>query len=268
MLPVPEIPREINSENPITRSLLEAGYALGGSAAFSALRKAQPFVTGTGTSSASKFGRAINVSGAGNYIDLGRNISAKTAVASGFVMTRANSLSARCNLLNSALQSGANYVGHWFFVETTGLLSANYGDDGIPATGNRRTAVSATGVVTAGETFSAGFVCRGATDWSLYKNGLSLTPTYSGTGGAYVAGTAKGAVNFEAANALYGDQSASVWGFWDRALSDAEMQLLAYDPFCMFRYEYDQFYYSAPVSGAFQAAWAAGRNALIGAGVA
>ncbi len=270
MLLVPEIPLEINREHPITHGLLEAGYALGGRAAFSAIRKAQPFVSGTGTPAASKFGRAITLNGSPNHIDLGRNISASTAVASGFVMTRVNSLAAVNTLLTSALQSGNNHVGHFFQTTTAGVLWAHYGDGTAANAAARRSAESAASTVGAGETFSAGFVCRGATDWSLYKNGVSLTPTYSGTGGGYAAGTANGSVNLRdfTTTPQYGDQSVSLWGFWNRALSGAEMLLLAHDPFCIFRYEYDEFYYSAPVSGAFQAAWAAGRNVLIGAGVA
>ena len=244
---IPPIPLNIDWKHSISKGLLDFGYCLNGRLAFSAFRKAQPFVTGTGTPSASKHGRAINVSGAGNYINLGRNIASPSEVASGFVLTRVNSLAAASILLTTANQSGLNYVGHWFNTETTGAISANYGDNTGVAASSRRTASTAAGVVAAGETFSAGFVCRAATNWSLYKNGVSLTPTYGGTTNAYSAGTANGTVNFRAAGAPYGDQAASLWAFWGRALSNAEMQMLARDPWILLARP--RLVYKAPAAG-------------------
>lgn len=249
MMLIPQAPLEINWDHPLSRGLLEFGYTLDGATKYSALRKVQPFSSGTATPSASAHGRAININASPNYINLGRNISASAAVASGFVQTRVNSLTNAAILLTSASQSGANYIGHWFGCATTGALDAHYGDGAGAGVANRRSAASATGIIAAGETFSAGFVCRAAADWSLYKNGVSLAPTYSGTASAYAAGTTRGTINFRSVGTVYGDQASSLWAFWNRALTNAEMWLLAQNPAVLLRRTAKILYFKAPVAG-------------------
>lgn len=231
----PTSPQKVDWRHPLADKLTEFGYVLGGIGPYSAVQPTQRanyvYVSGTGTPANTKHGNAITVSGTGNYINFNRNISAPTQVASGWVRTRVNSLSAIGILLSSASASTTNYYGHWVQHNTAGGLVAFYGDGAGTATSNYRRAL-VDSVVSAGEDASFAFVCRAATDWSLYKNGANLgTPTYSGTATAYATGTGNGTINYRDAVVAYGDQSASTWAYWSRALTDAEMRALEEAPF-------------------------------------
>lgn len=223
----------VNRSHPLARDLIEFGYVLGGNNPISAMpgRVDAPFRGGAIETVATPHGLGINTNGTGNYINLGRNLSASSAAATCIVRTTLPDTLVATQLFNSALQSGANYVGHFFNIASTGTVAANYGDGGGAGGPDRRSADSAAGVAVPGPNTLA-FVCRGATDWSIYANGVNTgTPTYSGTGGAYSAGTANGTVNFRSAGTLYGSQSASSWAFFNRALTDAEIFELTQAPF-------------------------------------
>lgn len=224
----------VNWGHPLARDLVEFGYSLGGAAVHNAVRQDRGGVTGTAAPEITRHGHATTVSGTGNYINLARNLSAPTQVASGWVRTRVNSLSATAVLLASAGAQATNYVGHFMLAGTTGALSVHWGDGSGSGGPDRRSADSATGVVVAGEDASLGFVCRAATDWSLYKNGANLgAPTYSGTAASYAPGTGNGTINYRNAGSVYGDQSASTWAYWSRALTDAEFLELEQAPFAI-----------------------------------
>ena len=228
----PTVPMAVDWNHPLAQGLIEFGYALPGLVPYSAVAvgSQRPFVTGAGTQDATTNGQAITVNGTGNYIDLGRNISAPTLVASGFVRTTFHGVGSM--LLTTAQQSGSNYAGHYLIANANGALDANYGDNAGSGGQNRRTAASAAGVLVSGETFSVGFVCRGEADFALLKNGGNLgSLSYSGSASSYSGGTARGTINFRQPATAYGQQSSSTWAFWSRALNDGEMQALHEAPF-------------------------------------
>ena len=229
----PQMAMRVNRSHPLARDLIEFGYVLGGHNPISAMPGLvdKTFRVGAVETVATPHGLGINTNGSGNYINLNRNLSASSAVATCIVRTTLPDTLVSTQLFNSALQSGANYIGHFFSSGSTGVIGANYGDGGGAAPTDRRSADSAAGVAVPGPNTLA-FVCRGATDWSLYANGVSTgTPTYSGTSGTYSTGTANGTVNFRAAGSVYGSQSASSWAFFNRALTDAEIFELYQAPF-------------------------------------
>ena len=227
----PAVPLRVDLDHPLARGIIEFGYTLGSGVPYSAIRELKPSRVGAVGTVQTPHGTAIDTSGTGNYINLGRNLSASSAVATCIVRTTLPETLQETILFTSALQSGANYVGHWASLSGTGVFRGAYGDGGGTAVADYRQAVSAAGTVISGP-YTLAAVCRAATDWSLYANGVSTgTPTYSGSGGAYSAGTQNGTINFRSANAFYGTQSASSWAFFNRALTDAEIFALYQAPF-------------------------------------
>ena len=228
----PTRPLQVDWSHPLARGLIECGYVLGGLAPYSAVAGPVPTINGTGTPGIRTHGHGITVNASPNYISLARNISASGLVASSMVRTTVESLSAAAILLASSGTTSTNYAGHFMDVATSGALNGNYGDNAGAGGPNRRTASSATGVVVAGVPATFAFVCRAAADWSLYKDGRNLgTPTYSGTTNVYAPGAGLGTINFRNAGSTYGNQTASSWAHWSRALNDDEMQALYEAPF-------------------------------------
>lgn len=227
----PTVPMVVDWNHPLAQDLREFGYALPGLVPYSAVAAGsqQPFVTGAGTQDATANGPAITVNGTGNYIDLGRNISAPTQVASGFVRSTYHGVAT--NYL-AAAESGSVWVGHRLRAGASGVVEARWSDGGGQSAINMRRGLTPSAILTSGEApFSLAFVCRGATDWSLYKNGSNQGAlTYDGTASTYSAGTLNGRINFNAGGE-YGQQSASTWGYWGRALNDGEMRALHEAPF-------------------------------------
>ena len=229
----PQMAMRVNLSHPLARGLIEFGYVLGGKNPISAMPGLVyvPFLAGATESVATPHGLGINVNGTGNYINLNRNLSASAAVATLILRATLPDPLVSTSAFTSALQSGSSYVGHFANFGSAGGFSGFYGDGGGNTAADYRQAASASGIIVPGPV-TAAFVCRGATDWSLYKDGIDTgTPTYSGTGGAYSAGTATGTVNFRSAGTLYGSQSASSWAFFNRALTDAEILELYLAPF-------------------------------------
>ena len=229
----PQMAMRVNSSHPLARDLIEFGYVLGGHNPISAMPGLvdKPSLAGTTDSVATPHGLGINTNGTDNYIDLGRNLSASSVVATGIVRTTLPDPLVASIAFTTASQSGANYVGHFLQLSAAGAIQGYYGNGGGTATANYKRAASPTGLVVAGPNTIA-FVCRAATDWSLYKDGVSTgTPSYVGNATSHAAGTANGTINFRSAVALYGSQSASSWAFFNRALTDAEILELYVAPF-------------------------------------
>lgn len=87
--------------------------------------------------------------------------------------------------------SGANYAGCNLNLGNAGGWNASYGNNTASGSTGRRSAVAATDIGL-NQLAHVVAVCRGATDWSLYTNGKSETPTYSGSGGSLVNGSNPG----------------------------------------------------------------------------
>jgi len=195
----------------------------------------------TGTSSgdfswsSGKYGASTVYGGTNGYLALSKVIS-PTSLPFTVIAHIKPDLSQSFLIVDS---DGSNYYfGFWFFVYTTGIIDCSYGDGGGPESANRQSAKSAASTVASGEDCVIAVVCRGASDFSIYKNGISLTPTYSGTGGAYVAGTTAGTIGrFNSAGSLYyGKGNIDFVYVFNRALSASEIALLSREPFCGYRW--------------------------------
>ena len=228
----PTLPMAVDWNHPLAQGLLEFGYALPGLVPYSAVAAGsqQPFVTGTGTQDATTNGPAIAVSGTGNYINLGRNISAPTQVASGFIRTTPTATQGPL-LYTSGMTAGGAEAGHAIYHNGT-TLAARWSDGVGTDVGNRRIAETTAAGALSGLSVSVAFVCRAATDWSLYKDGRRLSITgNSGSSNSYSPGVSNGTVGYRNQAPWYGPQQVSTWAVFARALDDGEMQALHEAPF-------------------------------------
>lgn len=233
----PTLPLAVDLNHEIGRSVVEAGYVLGGVQAYSAStqRLLLPGTAGSGTVDQSVTGHGNGISlvrtGTPNYsfINLGRSFSKSTSGGvTMMVRVTVTDLSRIGQLFNSACMHVAQWPGHHLQVNTDGSFFGSYGTTGGTSSANYRRATSATGVVVANKEVTLAAVVRSATDWSLYKDGVLLaTPTYAGTGG-YNAGTADGAINRREDST---SQISNSWLYLDRALDDGEIQALYEAPF-------------------------------------
>lgn len=92
-----------------------------------------------------------------------------------------------CNIFNSA--QSANYAGVFVQVGASGEILVNIGSNVGTSSTSRRTGTSAA-VITAGTRyFDFGGVVRGNTDMTIRVDGVSLTPSYSGSASGLVYST-------------------------------------------------------------------------------
>ena len=232
----PTVPLAIDPQHDIGRSVIEAGYMLGARTGYSAStrRILVPSILGSGTITAAvTIGGAatkLNATSSANcsFINLGRSFSHSSGTGITMLWRGViNSLSVLIPLFTSASDGVAQWPGHYLSVNTAGTFFGAYGDTSGTGTSAYRRATSST-TLTVGQFYTIAAVCRGATDWSLYVDGVSQgAPSYSGSGG-YAAGTANGAINRRDDS---GQQTVNSWLYLSRALADAEIQSLYEAPF-------------------------------------
>ena len=122
-----------------------------------------------------------------------------------------------------------NYAGILIRVVSDGSVFLTFGDNTGVSSGNRRSKQSAAGIITAGKEYTVVGVIRGATDMSIYVNGVDVGGTYSGTGGTTMV--------YSTGNAVIGKDRAAYFNggikhlrMWNRGLSAAEAQRLSANP--------------------------------------
>lgn len=230
----PTQPLAVDWDHPLSQGLLELGYIAAGRP-YSAIQRAQPYLTGLGTPTPTAQGGAMAVSGTGNYIHLGRNVSAATVVASTFIRG-VFPLSVGTPAFTSSLQAGSTaYTGHRADVDTAGAIYYLFGaNNGTSWTGYRQ-AVTTSGVVQSNVPVSLVCVCRGSSDFSFYRDGVYFpTVQYWGTATSYSPGTAAGTLNFAAAwIPTYGNYTPASWAHWGIALTRDDALWLQDNPFAM-----------------------------------
>ena len=122
------------------------------------------------------------------------------------------------------------YTGYWMSVTATGAVTINYGSNGAPASGNRRTKTGAT-VLNPNQWYHVVGVIRGATDMSIYLNGVDDNGSYGGSGGALAYGSGPSVIgkhdNSNVGPPLYFTGTLDDVRVYNRALSLAEVQQLA-----------------------------------------
>ena len=231
----PIVPLRLKQEHPLADGLIDYGYILPSGipySVFSELGNARPTLNSAASvGQATSLGMGIDLPGSPHYIALNRHISAPTQVASGIWRGRVNSLSSFGIFFTTSYDVGSNFRGHFFQYGSNGSIEGHWGDNGGTSDSNRRSAISAGSVISVSEDLSAAFVCRAATDWSLYKNGVSTgTPSYVGSASTYSPGNSWATVNFRSPSS-YGNQTTTFWAYWSRALDDGEMRALHDAPF-------------------------------------
>jgi len=124
----------------------------------------------------------MHFSGA-DYINCGNDNSMKVSLPVTIMIWIKCSLpAALMRVLDTANSDGVYYYGFWVSVSTDGEVYGSYGDGGAPAVEGRRTKRGTSNIAN-NEWNHVAIVFRGATDISIYINGIDDGGTYSGTGG-------------------------------------------------------------------------------------
>ena len=141
-----------------------------------------------------KLGQALSFDGSSSYIDLGNDSAIKVPLpitVSAWV--KVSNLDGYYNVL--ATDGAASlYAGVNMLVNQGGTIEIDYGDDGSPGPGSRRT-LDSTAAITANQWYHIVGVIRGPTDMSIYINGVDAGGSYSGTGGAIAYTSNSGEIN-------------------------------------------------------------------------
>lgn len=172
-------------------------------------------------------GGGLKFDGTDDYISCGNSSILKPVLPiSVFAQFTVNSLAANKAIFGN--DDGANYAGIMCYVLTTGAVWLTFGDNTGAGSPNRRSKTSTAGVITAGKECTVVGVIRGATDMSIYVNGVDVGGTYSGTGGtmAYSAGAAVIGKNAT----VYFNGGIKHLRMWSLGLSAAAAQQLSVNP--------------------------------------
>lgn len=130
------------------------------------------------------------------------------------------------------------FDGLWMNINNAGKCAIEFGDGTGDSASERRTGVGNT-ILSTDTWYTAIGVVRGATDMSIFINGIDEgNLSYSGSGGAYVQGTVPGFIGALYLDGTFNYLSGSISYvlIYNRALSSSEITLLYREPFCGFRW--------------------------------
>jgi len=178
-------------------------------------------------------GQALSLDGTADYILLDRCASPASLPVTVIIKAKIGSVAAFQRLFHSCLSTGnTDLEGIYIQTAPGGKLEIGFGSGGMAGAASRRTKISATSVTTNWETYAG--VIRGATDMSLYINGVDAGGTYDGIGDAYDPGSSPGGIGvFEYKTNLYYLTGLVEYVYlFNRALSASEISLLYREPFC------------------------------------
>ena len=227
----PTQPLAVNWDHPLSQGLLELGYIAAGRP-YSAIQREQPSPVGLAEPMPTAHGGALRFTSNSTYINLARNVAAGSLVASVLVRTTKISTAETMFFTSAMALDGTKYKGHWLKSFTT-QLEFGFGANTGNYSAHLRVGRSPTGTLIVGESVSLGGVCRGNTNFSLYKNGKALSVTTAGSGGAYVGGVHNGTVNYMAPYTVGGAQDSASWAFWGTELTADAFLELEDNPFAM-----------------------------------
>ena len=132
-----------------------------------------------------KIGQALNFDGVNDFVDVAVSSASLQPslpiTVSAWVNTSNTSLD--CQLVFTNNGTSNEYGGVAMELCVGGTADVDFGDGGIPDATNRRTKTS-TATIAANTWYHIVGVIRGATDMSIYINGVDAGGAYSGTGGA------------------------------------------------------------------------------------
>ena len=134
-------------------------------------------------------GGIINFDGTNDYADFGNDVIAPSLPCSLSAWVRWNSADGNDGIFASSWSTSVA-AGIWCKKETDNTLNMSYGDNATFASANRRTKTGAT-TLSANVWYHLSFVWRGATDMSIYIDGVDDGGSYDGSGGALDYGSSK-----------------------------------------------------------------------------
>jgi hypothetical protein len=123
-----------------------------------------------------------------------------------------------------------NYYGVWL-AKTANNFQVSYLDGGAPGSAGRRSKQGTT-PLSANTWYHVAAVIRGATDMSIYVNGVDDEGTYSGTGGELVYSSSSGSIG-KSIDSYFNGSIRSV-NIYNQAKSADEITWLYREPYAMF----------------------------------
>ncbi len=145
-------------------------------------------VTGTTiTTTSQKIGTAArSFDGTSDYISLGTGLNSITSLpVTVEAWIKIDSIDAGSSpMIFQQNESATNYYGFRFGLVGAYQLDLTYGDGGVIGPANRRSYSTPANTLTTGQWYHVAGVINGATDMSIYVNGINVGGSYAGTGGA------------------------------------------------------------------------------------
>lgn len=139
-------------------------------------------MTATSSKTAGKIGQALNFDGSTTYINGGSNSTLQLSLPLSFSywvkQTSLDSINGHLGYRETGIHNG-----YYIYSGTTGALAINYGDNTACSSIGRRSKITSAGVFNAGKWVHIVGVIRGATDMSIYVNGVDVGGSYDGSGG-------------------------------------------------------------------------------------
>jgi hypothetical protein len=125
--------------------------------------------------------------------------------------------------------SGSNlYHGIVVIISSSNAILASYGNGGSCGSSSRRTAVSANGIINSTNLwYHITVIIKGPTNFEIYVNGMSLSLTYSGTGGNLTYSSSNGRINGAINGGLPSNSLINDVRLYDYVLSQKEINELA-----------------------------------------
>jgi hypothetical protein len=132
--------------------------------------------------------------GSGDYFDAGDSLNSTTLPVTIEAWVKITGAAPNGNgwaiFASDDGSAASNYAGFWMYIDQNRNVFLSYGSNGTSISTNRRSKLSASTVSLDTWTHVTG-VIRGATDMSIYLNGVDAGGAYSGTGGAMAHNTDK-----------------------------------------------------------------------------
>lgn len=181
--------------------------------------------SGVGVTYTSSAGGAFDFGGGPDRMGINGRYSTKPELPMTFITWIKTVTGSNQGLFTNDLGLGTTYRGVWINLNTLGQIGANYGSGGAPAGSSRRTGTTTTSIPNNQWTHVA-CVIRGATDMSVYFNGVSQSMSFDGTGGAISYTTTTGSLGYTGTNGpFYFTGSMGMASLFGAGLTDNEILL-------------------------------------------
>jgi hypothetical protein len=163
--------------------------------------------------------------GINDYIDMPNVNQLKPDLPVSFSFwTNPTSLNSHNFLFSTSPVNGVR-AGCTFNIQTSGLMTINYGDNVGTGPGNRRTKQT-NPIFTTGSWYHIVGVFRGPQDMDIYVNGVLVSGSYSGTGGALAYANVAGSIGRANTNSEYAWGAIDDFAIYNKALDSCEVQNL------------------------------------------